>query len=589
MARPTTTKADTLRRSCQVYAQKYNYRPDDYARGFEGMVAHLFAAEEGFDSVLDGRNVSDADLSDFILRSNDFGVDVVLEDELNSRLILAQSKWCGRGVPEEEDIASFFDIHHRLQNPEFVRQGSPEAQQRLSDYREKVRDGYSVQLRFVTNASITEDSRLFAVMTSKNTAYEEAGASVTCELIGRAQLRERERAAESAATGFIPEVHFKVKDERLFEFEEPRHGLVCRISGNELVNLFRQHALALFALNIRLPMTAGSPINPQIVDTAITSSGDFFFFNNGVSAICSSFELEGNQVNAKRFQIINGAQTVGALNRARTVPNLFVLFRLTATDELSGGEFTEKIIRFNNTQNPIKDPDFRANDPIQTFLARELASRFSGRGPVPAFYYKAKRGQRAGGKGGKALNREDLASIRHAFLYGPVASFREPKSLWDNQREGKYWQAFGTEGQACKEWTDEEMAETVVAFVVTDRLKRTHEDLKSRAKKDGTEPPKETLYLKRLARYVAALVGVGLRDVKGAKFHTFQELLSSTTRFDEVVEPLEKVARTLVQDEFLQRMAAREEVRTEYNLARSEDTWERLKEKMRERIASGLV
>lgn len=385
-------------------------------------------------------------------------------------------------------------------------------------------------------------------------------------------------------------MQFKIKDEHIFEFLDPRHALVCRISANELVNLYRRYSLGLFAQNIRLPMLAGkNPINAQIASTAASDGEHFFFFNNGVSAVCADFDREGNQITARRFQIINGAQTVGSLTRASSRTGVFVLFRLTATDEELGGAFTESVIRFNNTQNPVKDPDFRANDPIQQFLQRNL-QKFSGKGPVPAFYYQAKRGFKPKGRAGKALRREDFANLRHAFLYGPVTSFKEPKTLWDNLQGGKYWEAFGVDGKAVEVWSDEVMAEAVVAFVITDRLQKTHDEL--RRNQRDLPPEKraiELLYLKRLARYVGALVGVGLRTRKDDAFHSYVELLSTKAKFEEVVAPLEKAARTLVLDEFTARQQKKDEVRTEYNFARSQDVWESVRDKLVSRTLSDLI
>ena len=339
-------------------------------------------------------------------------------------------------------------------------------------------------------------------------------------------------------------------------------------------------------------MAGRNPINAQITQTAHDHGSDFFFFNNGVAAVCSSFEVKGNEVIAKRFQIINGAQTVGALNRAGVLDDLFVLFRLTATGEPTGGGLTENIIRFNNTQNPVRVPDFRANDPIQMYLQSNLGTRFGGKGPVFPFYYQAKRGYRPRGRAGRAVNREDFANTRHAFLYGPVPSFKEPKNLWDNTQGGRYWEAFGIDGKPCDTWPDEVMAESVVALVLSDRLRRIHEDLKkeARAQEDATAVRStEVLYLNRLARYVGALIGVGLRGVKDSQFFTWEELLTSSDKFEAVVGNHEKVARTLVLDEFEERKQRRDEVRTEYNFARNQEIWDKLRAKMEQRLVSGLI
>ena len=144
----------------------------------------------------------------------------------------------------------------------------------------------------------------------------------------------------------------------------PRKTLVALIQGTRLVSLFSEYHNLLFNLNIRLPLTT-KKVNPDIVATAANHPRDFFYYNNGVSAVASSFELAGGTVTARRFQIINGAQTVSALYTAaasRSISKVQVLFRLTETAEEYGGDFTEKIIRYNNTQNPVKVSDFFSND-----------------------------------------------------------------------------------------------------------------------------------------------------------------------------------------------------------------------------------
>ena len=104
--------------------------------------------------------------------------------------------------------------------------------------------------------------------------------------------------------------------------------------------------------------------NAKIIETAETRGEEFFYFNNGVSAICTHYKIVGNELIANNCQIINGAQTVGALAKAPANPALEVLFRLTKTASVK----TEKgmnidIIRYNNSQNIIKTSDFHSNDP----------------------------------------------------------------------------------------------------------------------------------------------------------------------------------------------------------------------------------
>jgi len=116
------TKADSeLREKCEYYATKYKYPKDALERGLEGYVAHLFAQEEGFDALLDGEPTSAADLSEYVCRGNDLGIDAVLEDEVGKRVMLVQAAW--RKELDESKVGAFFDVPDRILKREYVETG----------------------------------------------------------------------------------------------------------------------------------------------------------------------------------------------------------------------------------------------------------------------------------------------------------------------------------------------------------------------------------------------------------------------------------------------------------------------------------
>src|SRR5262249_50848474 len=64
-----------------------------------------------------------------------------------------------------------------------------------------------------------------------------------------------------------------------------RPCFVGRISGAQLATLFTEHKSKLFNLNIRNYI--GDNTNKVIRKTALEDAGDFFFFNNGISALAT--------------------------------------------------------------------------------------------------------------------------------------------------------------------------------------------------------------------------------------------------------------------------------------------------------------
>ena len=529
-------------------------------------------------------------------------MDLVLEDSQNKQLLIVQSKWLGKNTAfPTGELQSFFSLHDKLCEPEFIATGSDMASELLGAYRDKIKDRYAARFRFVVNRPLPLTARIRSIQTASNNRYEEAGLNIVCEVFGQTELKELEHQVRSAGAGILDTIDFSVRGNDAVVFNEPQHSLICRISGNELTNLYERYKQELFALNIRLPMSLDRVINRSIRDTAETEPENFFFFNNGVSAVCSDFTYDKakNLVVANRFQIINGAQTVGAIAGASSTQHLSVLFRLTATGDTSGGHFTDSIIRFNNTQNPIQISDFRANDEIQSFLREHLVRR-SGKGAAPSFIYQPKRGKRLGGRGGFLLTSDQLARIRYSFIHGPVRTYREPKLLFDSSDSGLYWWAFGDRGSPVHSWTEHQLDEATVAIALDQTFKIEagilRKELKERRRREtlekeprsGQQNYGEANYLFRLARYLVGLVSVGLELHHKKTFESYHELLSSMNRFNEITGTLVDDARRIVRFEVRSRIQTRAESQPDYNLARDDLTWERLSSEMRDETRDRL-
>ncbi|WP_326760313.1 AIPR family protein [Streptomyces phaeochromogenes] len=585
----TKSSSQDLRRSCEQYAAKYGYSPANLEHGLEAYAAHVFAQENGFDALLEGELTAKADLSEYIFRKNDLGIDAFLEDPTNKKIILLQAAWRSKRL-EEDKVASFFDSPSRITSVDYLTTGDDQVQELLADLRQKMADGYELQLKFVTNINVADKERLQELTEARNTTYEESDQAVVCELYGSAELMQRDRELQSAVRGgHVTSVEFSLQNGKFIELLEPYRTVIAVIKANELVDLYRRRDVGskLFNLNIRLPLTS-LKVNPKMVETAISDEEGphFFYYNNGVAAVCSQYALVGNKLTAHRLQIINGAQTVSALAKARRrSPNsdVYVLFRLTETSEQYGGAFTENIIRYNNTQNPVKVSDFFSNDEIQIWI-RDNLPKLSGKGPVPAFYYVHKSGYKPKGASGRGIKIEQLAGIRHAFLYGPVVSYREPAQFFD--RSLRYWEAFGVDGKAVDNWRPEEVAQAVAAITIHQRIQGLGKELRG---KEATRNLAEAKYLYRLARYVTGMVAVGLEAVRSDSFNDYQTLIASSPTFDKYVDPIIREARGVLRHEWRRIQENRAGVQVEYNLARDDKLWVRLSDTLKESVLTEVT
>ena len=153
-------------------------------------------------------------------------------------------------------------------------------------------------------------------------------------------------------------------------------AIVGSVSAAELSRLHNQYNNRLFEGNVRLFIgERKGGINEKIVETARMRPGDFWALNNGITIVADSFEqLAGNKYTIRRFSVVNGCQTTVSLSRAiESAPDAGksqVLVRVVGAKKA----LLTDIVRYNNTQNPVKLAAVRLLDPIQETLRTAFAT-----------------------------------------------------------------------------------------------------------------------------------------------------------------------------------------------------------------------
>jgi hypothetical protein len=145
----------------------------------------------------------------------------------------------------------------------------------------------------------------------------------------------------------------------------------------------------LFDRNIRLFLGARKGgVNAGIRDTidSDTERPNFWAYNNGVTFVCDSYEFDKPpKLTLHNFSIVNGCQTTVTIGNsaASAAQKVRVLVRFIAAPERA----IDSVIRFTNSQNPIRLWDLSAQDKLQKRLKKELAAL-----PQP-FLYVLRKGE----------------------------------------------------------------------------------------------------------------------------------------------------------------------------------------------------
>ncbi|MEN6602543.1 MAG: AIPR family protein [Bryobacteraceae bacterium] len=235
---------------------------------------------------------------------------------------------------------------------------------------------------------------------------------------------------------------------------EERTCYVGRISGAKLSVLFQENQSRLFSLNIR-NYIGDNATNKAIRQTAVDAADDFFFYNNGISALATRITPDQHDERVllcERLSIINGAQTIRSLHKAHVISKsatheVQVLMRVTEFDAKKTAaeqQFLDNVTKYNNTQNAIKVSDFRSNDKVQFDLRKRFDALPSVGGKK--FLYKNKRsGERESDR--IVIGMEDFVKTLYAFRFGPDDVYGGTGHVFDATQNGGYTKLFGEGGE----------------------------------------------------------------------------------------------------------------------------------------------
>ena len=168
-----------------------------------------------------------------------------------------------------------------------------------------------------------------------------------------------------------------VQKNGVVKIDKPFEAYMFLLRPKSIYDLFEKYGFALFYKNVRNPLLQ-SQFNEDIERTALDNPAYFWYYNNGITAITYLLPTIGKkaeQIELTGLQIINGAQTVYSIYRAykdATVTKRrqmdsesLVTLRLLKS---GGKDFDLNVTRYTNSQNPVEDRDFCANDDIQIML-----------------------------------------------------------------------------------------------------------------------------------------------------------------------------------------------------------------------------
>jgi hypothetical protein len=312
--------------------------------------------------------------------TGDNGIDAIVVDEDQKLVILVQSKWDGSGNgglglgDARNFIAGFRDLlnlkYDRFTSALQSQQGQITAALDNPD------------TRYMLVVAITGQTELAKpvqdAFQDELDEINETQPLVTLEILGLNELH-----------GLIAEgldgsrINLDVTLENWGTIGEPYEAYYGIMAASNVSDWYERHGDRLFSQNIRKSLGRTS-VNEALDDTLIDDPGHFWYFNNGITALCESIKRTARGATSRTYgdfalagvSVVNGAQTVAAIHRAahrdqKSVNDARVWVRFISLEGCPP-DFGTAVTRATNTQNTVEPRDFVALDPEQSRLRTEL-------------------------------------------------------------------------------------------------------------------------------------------------------------------------------------------------------------------------
>ncbi|MBK9249339.1 MAG: AIPR family protein [Ignavibacteria bacterium] len=373
---------DKIKDQVATITPKYNYPNDGTAFGH-------FIIKECFNKIVDfdfdGQDFDEFITSHIVDGSNDNGNDAIFVNKSQKRILVFQFKYSQNSsllnTNEVLKNKKFIDWILRLStdnlspNSKLRRVIDNEISEILTDEALKNNE-YTIAFYYVDRTfpthNVTDIEALF-------NNYRDKGVNFDIKYYDYEKLNDLYDDVEIPKNNVeLKIVHneYFVKEYKYFDTEDTDlKTIVCSIQANSLKKLVKEQNELLFALNVRY-FKGENEINSKIKqEYSKGSKSNFWILNNGINAICESFDLESDILKISNLQIVNGGQTTKTLTiTVNDLPDeVHILMRLTkisSTTKVS--KISKEIATSSNNQNAIGQRDLHSGDRLQRTIFKKL-------------------------------------------------------------------------------------------------------------------------------------------------------------------------------------------------------------------------
>ena len=338
--------------------------------------------------------------------ADDKQIDAIVIDDDQSAIYVIQGKFIKDGLVDAEPLREVLSSWVQLRDlAKLQENANAKLKQRLSDLSVALDDGYDVHFELIVTSNLTPAAHNDLASFQKSLAdSDDFSASLT--LVDPDELQRRYDMALEKENPFITH-RLKLETGKFVDMKIGETSVVmAAIPLKACLEFPGIKDGALFQKNVRQSLGLSNSVNKQIKATIYGDRHkDFFFFHNGITAICSQMNREGDELKMSGLSVVNGCQSLTTIlscsEQVKKLADTYVMFRFYEIPEY---DRADKISTSTNSQSTVKPRDLRSNDKRVLALKKAFLQRY------PDGDFLTKRGEQAAA--GKDKNKVvDMASL----------------------------------------------------------------------------------------------------------------------------------------------------------------------------------
>jgi hypothetical protein len=389
--------------------------------------------------------------------ADDKQIDAIIIDDDKSTIFIVQGKFIGGasvdGEPLREVLSSWVQLRDLVRLQEVA---NGKLKRKLSEVARALEDEYEISFELITTGEMTQAAKNDLATFQQQLAQLSERDDIICTIavIDSDEIRRRYDLALEKEN---PSINHTIDLSAGHFMCETLAGTQVAIGALPLKECIKIPGIkdgTLFQKNVRQSLGLSNAVNKGIRQTVYSDKHkDFFFFHNGITAICNRMERQNGTLKLHGLSVVNGCQSLNTIlscsEKVKVLEDTFVLFRFY---EIPQRDRADRISINTNSQSAVKPRDLRSNDKRVLNLKKQFELKY-GQG-----YFITKRGEPAPATKDKrfVLDLSDLGKFLIAWhSQRPNISYSETK-IFDKYFEQLFKREYKSENaQALNTWYQE--------------------------------------------------------------------------------------------------------------------------------------